>query len=220
MSDLAAAHNAAFEDLPFQNNTAADTVPKGEHHQIADVLAGTCRSLSEEERREKARLRTPAVRIRVPDRTVSFTDGLQGPFSQNLLRECGDFLLRRSDGVFAYQLAVVVDDALMGVNQVVRGEDLLDSAPRQLWLQEQLGYEHPDYFHVPLLYGGDGHRLSKRQRDVDLGAIRDGGTRPEQVVGQLAFWAGLIDKPEIVSAEELVGEFSWQRVRKEAIVVE
>jgi glutamyl-tRNA synthetase len=113
-----------------------------------------------------------------------------------------------------------VDDALMGVNQVVRGEDLLDSTSRQLYLQEQLGYEHPDYFHVPLLYGADGHRLSKRQRDVDLGAIRAAGTAPEEVIGRLAHWAGLLERPEKVSAGELVSEFSWSRVSRQAVVVE
>ena len=184
------------------------------------IYPGTCRSLREEERRVKANLRPPAVRIRVPDRTVSFADGLQGTFSQNLVRECGDFLLRRSDGVYAYQLAVVVDDALMGVTEVVRGEDLLDSTPRQLWLQEELGFEHPRYCHVPLLYGADGHRLSKRQRDVDLAAIRASGTAPEAVIGQLACWAGLLERPEPVSAAELVGEFDWSRVRREPVVVE
>jgi glutamyl-tRNA synthetase len=184
------------------------------------IYAGTCRDLSPAERQERARLRPPALRVQVPEETISFVDGLQGPFSQNLARECGDFLIRRSDGVWAYQLAVVVDDALMGVTEVVRGEDLLDSTPRQLWLQEMLGYNHPSYCHVPLLYGADGHRLSKRQRDVDLGAIRAAGTAPEEVIGRLAHWAGLLERPEKVSAGELVSEFSWSRVSRQAVVVE
>ena len=183
------------------------------------LYPGTCRTLTEQQRHEKAKLRRPALRVRVPEQTISFVDGLQGPVSQNLARECGDFLVRRSDGVFAYQLAVVVDDAAMGVTQVVRGEDLLESTPRQLWLQDVLSTHHPDYCHVPLLYGADGHRLSKRQRDMDLGAIRAAGTPPEAVIGLLAHWAGLLDRPEPVSASELVRDFRWDRVRKTPISV-
>lgn len=191
-------------------------------HRSDGVLLyrGTCRHLTEAQRREKAKLRSPAIRVRVPEETVTFTDGVMGAVTQNLARECGDFILRRSDGVFAYQLAVVVDDALMGVNQVVRGADLLDSVPRQLWLQRQWGFEAPDYYHVPLLYGADGHRLSKRQRDVDLGAIRADGTKPEEVIGRLACWAGLLDRPEPVSAAELVPMFSWEKIQKNDIIVE
>lgn len=191
-------------------------------HRSDGVLlyGGTCRNLTEAQRRAKAKLRSPAVRVQVPEEIVTFTDGVMGEVSQNLARECGDFILRRSDGVFAYQLAVVVDDALMGVNQVVRGVDLLDSTPRQLWLQRQWGFDAPDYYHVPLLYGADGHRLSKRQRDVDLGAIRADGTKPEEVIGRLACWAGLLDRPEPVSAAELVPGFSWEKVQKGNIIVE
>ncbi|MCD7928892.1 MAG: tRNA glutamyl-Q(34) synthetase GluQRS [Clostridiales bacterium] len=183
------------------------------------LYSGACRNLTPEQQAERAKTRKSAVRIRVPEEVVSFTDGVMGPQEQNLARECGDFILRRSDGVYAYQLAVVVDDALMGVNQVVRGEDLLDSTPRQIWLQRQLGFPQPDYYHVPLLYGRDGHRLSKRQRDLDLGAIRADGARPEDVVGRLACWAGLLDRPEPISAGELVRDFDWAKVRKTDIVV-
>lgn len=183
------------------------------------LYAGTCRHLTAAQRLERAKVRKPALRIRVPEIRVTVEDGLQGTYSQLLSRDCGDFILRRSDGIFAYQLAVVVDDGLMGVNQVVRGEDLLSSTPRQLWLQQVLGYPAPAYCHVPLLYGEDGHRLSKRQKDMDLGALRQQGKRPEEVVGQLAFWAGLLDKPEPVRAAELIGAFDWNKVGKAPIVV-
>ncbi|MCC8075415.1 MAG: tRNA glutamyl-Q(34) synthetase GluQRS [Clostridiales bacterium] len=186
----------------------------------APLYSGTCRDLTPEQQAERAKTRKPALRVRVPKEVVSFTDGVMGPQAQNLARECGDFILRRSDGVYAYQLAVVVDDALMGVTQVVRGEDLLDSTPRQIWLQRQLGFPQPDYCHVPLLYGQDGHRLSKRQRDLDLGVIRASGARPEDVVGRLACWAGLTDRPEPISAGELVRDFDWAKVRKTDIIVE
>lgn len=184
------------------------------------VYPGTCRSLTEEERRARAKVRKPAIRVQVPDETIVLQDGVQGRYEERLSEACGDFILRRSDGIFAYQLAVVVDDALMGVTQVVRGEDLLTSTPRQIWLQRELDYPTPSYYHVPLLYGTDGHRLSKRQRDLDLGAIQRAGKRPEEVVGQLAYWAGLIERPEPVSARELIGVFDWKNVRKEPIFVE
>lgn len=180
---------------------------------------GTCRNLPPEEVQRRARLRRPALRVRVPEETVSFRDGVMGDVTEQLARDCGDFILRRSDGVYAYQLAVVVDDAAMGVTQVVRGADLLSSTSRQLWLQTQLGYPHPAYYHVPLLCAADGHRLSKRQRDVDLGAIRALGRAPEEVIGLLAYWAGLLDRPEKVAARELVPEFQWEKVLRETVVV-
>lgn len=183
------------------------------------IYAGTCRSLSPRERAERGKVRRPAIRIRVPEKEITFFDGVQGRYAENLARDCGDFILRRSDGVFAYQLAVVVDDALMGVSEVVRGRDLLSSTPRQLWLQERLGFSHPAYYHVPLLCAGDGRRLSKRDGDLDLGTIRAAGTSSEAVLGQLAHWAGLIDRSEPVSLAELLAEFDWSRVATSDIVV-
>ncbi|MCC8182095.1 MAG: tRNA glutamyl-Q(34) synthetase GluQRS [Clostridiales bacterium] len=181
------------------------------------LYPGTCRRLSPEEQTRRATLRRPALRIRVPDREIAFTDRLQGAYRENLARDCGDFILRRSDGVHAYQLAVVVDDGLLGVTQVVRGRDLLTSAPRQLWLQEILDFPHPTYAHVPLLLSADGRRLSKRDSALDLGAIRASGRTPESVVGSLAFWSGLIDRPQAISAKELIPLFSWDKVRREDV---
>jgi glutamyl-tRNA synthetase len=124
---------------------------------------------------------------------------------------CGDFILRRSDGVYAYQLAVVVDDAEMGVTQVVRGSDLLDSTPRQLWLQEQWGFAHPEYGHVPLLLSADGRRLAKRDRDKELGQLQMQYTAPE-IVGKLAFAAGLIDREDAITPGELIPLFDWKKI--------
>ena len=180
------------------------------------VYAGTCRDLTAAER--AAKTRRPAWRVRVPDEEVSFLDGLQGEVRENLARECGDFILRRSDGVYAYQLAVVVDDAAGGVTEIVRGADLLRSTPRQLWLQEQLGFPHPHYYHVPLLCAPDGRRLSKREHDLDLGALRQTLTA-EQLLGKLAFLAGLLDRPEAASAAELTREFDWTHVFTKNIFV-
>ena len=173
------------------------------------IYAGTCRNLTDAER--AAKTRRPAWRVRVPEDEIMFVDGLQGEVRENLARECGDFILRRSDGVYAYQLAVVVDDAAGGVTQVVRGADLLRSTPRQLWLQVQLGFAHPCYYHVPLLCAPDGRRLSKREHDLDLGALRQTQTA-EQLLGKLAYLAGILETPEPAEAAELARVFDWKHV--------
>lgn len=186
----------------------------------APLYSGACRNLTPEERLARSRLRRPALRARVPEETVSFADGRLGEYSERLDRDCGDFILRRSDGVAAYQLAVVVDDGLMGVTEVVRGRDLLTSTPRQIWLQRELGFPQPEYFHTPLLLAPGGRRLSKRDADLDLGALRASGVRPEQIVGALAFRLGLLDQEEPVFPRELISAFSWERVTKEDIPVD
>ncbi len=114
-----------------------------------------------------------AIRVRVTDEPIAFVDGLMGELSENLSESSGDFVVKRADGPFAYQLAVVVDDAWMGVNQVVRGADLLYSTPRQIYLQQLLGYETPAYFHLPLVTGPHGAKLSKRDNAVSVAAARD-----------------------------------------------
>ncbi len=178
------------------------------------VYPGTCRDLPPEDRPAD---RKPAWRLRVPDETISFRDGLMGAYEENLARDCGDFIVRRSDGVYAYQLAVVVDDAEMGVNQVVRGCDLLSSTPRQLYLYRLLKKKAPEFCHVPLLCAPDGRRLSKRDGDLDFEALRQ-RYAPEQLVGLLACAAGLQLRPESVRASELVRSFQWRYVTKEPAI--
>ena len=178
------------------------------------VYAGTCRNLSEEER--AAFHREPAWRVRVPDRLWQVEDKVQGLYRENLSTDCGDFVVRRADGVYVYQLAVTVDDGEAGVTEVVRGMDLLSSAPRQMYLQELFGFSHPEYGHVPMLLAPDGRRLSKRDKDLDLGILRQNMT-PEALIGTLAYAGGLIERKESVSARELAGEFSWDKLRKEDI---
>jgi len=183
------------------------------------VYSGRCRSLTDEERGAlEAQGRRPAMRLRAPDETVTVPDGHMGPYAELLSRDCGDFILRRSDGVWAYQLAVVVDDALMGVDRVVRGSDLLPSAPRQAWLHRVLGYTPPTFCHCPLLLAPGGRRLAKRDGDLDMGAMRARFT-PQELTGRLAFWAGLLDRPEPVEPGELVGRFSWEKVPLDDIIV-
>ena len=178
------------------------------------VYAGTCRDLTEDQR--AAMDRKPAWRVKVPDKVWTVNDLAQGTFRQNLITDCGDFVVRRADGVYVYQLAVVVDDGEAGVTEVVRGMDLLGSAPRQMYLQELFGFPHPSYGHVPMLLAPDGRRLSKRDRDLDLGELRKRVTA-EQLLGTLAFSAGIIDRKEALSARELAGEFSWEKLKGDAI---
>ena len=178
------------------------------------VYAGTCRNLSEEER--AAFRREPAWRVCVPDRLWQVKDKVQGLYRENLSTDCGDFVVRRADGVYVYQLAVTVDDGEAGVTEVVRGMDLLSSAPRQMYLQELFGFSHPEYGHVPMLLAPDGRRLSKRDKDLDLGVLRQNMT-PEALIGTLAYAGGLIERKESVSARELAREFSWNKLRKEDI---
>ena len=178
------------------------------------IYGGRCRNLNAQERAEVSARRRPSLRLRVPDETVRFVDGLCGPQAQNLREECGDFIVRRSDGAFAYQLAVVVDDIAMGVTQVVRGRDLLDSTPRQLYLYRLLGARPPAYCHVPLLLAPDGRRLSKRERDLDMGALR-ARYGAEEILGRLAFLTGLRETAAPVEARALAETFSWSRVRRE-----
>ena len=181
------------------------------------VYVGTCRNLSEADRAKFDR--KPAWRVMVPDRTWEVNDLVQGHYTLNLATECGDMVVRRADGVYVYQLAVTVDDGEAGVTEVVRGMDLLSSAPRQMYLQELFGFEHPTYAHVPMLLAPDGRRLSKRDRDLDLGELRRHVT-PEQLIGTLAFAAGLTDKRSPISARELAGEFSWDKLKGDAIYLD
>ena len=181
------------------------------------LYAGTCRNLTEAQRAEKTK--KPAWRLAVPDKVYGYTDGLQGYYEENLAAECGDFIIRRADGVYAYQLAVVTDDGDGGVTQVVRGMDLLDSTPRQLYLYELLGLNAPEFYHVPLLTAPDGRRLSKREKDLDLGELRKTHT-PERLLGKLAHLAGVLDRPEPASAKEIAAVFDWKQVKTKPIIME
>ncbi len=218
-------YRQAFQRLEQQNIiypcfcTRAERLAASAPHRSdgAAVYDGRCGRLTEAEREELSRTRRPAWRVRVPEQVIAFRDLLQGDYKEDLKQDCGDFILRRSDGVFAYQLAVVVDDAAMGVTQVVRGSDLLSSTPRQLWLQERLNLPHPEYGHLPLLLAPDGRRLAKRDQDLELGRLQERCTAPE-LVGRLAFAANLIDRPQAISPRELLPLFSWEKLPREDLV--
>ncbi len=178
------------------------------------VYPGTCRNLD-----TPPRGRVPSWRVMVTDKLWTVEDRVQGHYQLNLATDCGDMVVRRADGVYVYQLAVTVDDGEAGVTEVVRGMDLLSSAPRQMYLQELFGFPHPEYGHVPMLLAPDGRRLSKRDRDLDLGELRK-HIRPEQLLGALAFSAGLIDRKEPVCAAELAGEFRWEKLKGDSIFLD
>lgn len=174
------------------------------------VYKGTCRNLPPGARKGPA-----ALRMKVPDEgrgIVTFTDGHYGTHTVDLTTQCGDFIVRRKDGAWAYQLAVVVDDSLMGINEVVRGRDLLLSSPQQIYLAQQLGFTPPRFTHLPLLCNTAGQRLSKRDKSLDMGCLRQRFT-PNQIIGLLAHAAGLQSTPDAVSAQSLVKTFSWNKVR-------
>lgn len=181
------------------------------------IYAGTCRDLSPQEVAQRRKVRSPALRLRVPQEVLAFTDLHYGPQKQDLPTQCGDFILRRSDGVFAYQLAVVADDGDMGITQVVRGRDLLSSTPRQILLYRLLGYPVPEFAHTPLLLAPEGRRLSKRDGDMSLSGLLRRGYSPQDVVGLLAYLAGLVPQPVPLWPQDLVEDFSWEKVPKEDV---
>ena len=178
------------------------------------VYTGTCRNLT-----NPPRDRAPAWRVMVPDKLWSLEDKVQGRYQLNLATHCGDMVIRRADGVYVYQLAVTVDDGEAGVTEVVRGMDLLSSAPRQMYLQELFGFSHPEYAHVPMLLAPDGRRLSKRDRDLDLGELRRHVSR-ETLVGTLAFAAGILDRKCAISPEELAAVFTWDKIKGDSIYLD
>ncbi|MEE1297004.1 MAG: tRNA glutamyl-Q(34) synthetase GluQRS [Bifidobacterium sp.] len=198
------------------------------------VYPGTCRTLSAEERasriaageRHSWRLAVPPPGS--PDGEVAFDDRVFGPQRYDLGRDLGDTVLRRSDGLFGYQLAVSVDDALMGVDDIVRGRDLLRSTALQQWLKVKLADNGigdgtlPAYAHIPLLDDPHGKRLAKRERSTDMGAMRAAGMRPEDVVGVAAWALGLADseRPVPMSAREALAAFSWDKVRRDDVEID
>ena len=183
------------------------------------LYAGTCKNLTAYQREERAKLRQPAYRLAVNGEPITFVDGNYGAQSYNLIEESGDFIVRRSDGVYAYQLAVTVDDALMNVTHVVRGADLLSSTPIQIYIYQLLGFTPPEFLHIPLLMAPDGRRLAKRDKDLDLSMMRKEYDSPEPIIGYLAYLAGQIPKAEPISTIELAKIFKPELIPTDNIVV-
>lgn len=176
--------------------------------QCRPIALGGTLSSSPEGKTERA------TRLIVPDETIRFTDRLYGPQEVNLKEHCGDFILRRADGAWAYQLAVVADDARMGITEVVRGSDLLLSSAQQIYLYRLLGLTSPEFAHVPLLCNDEGVRLSKRDRSMSMEEVRKTAD-PPHVIGYLAYMAGLLPEPFPISAKGLLPLFSWSAIKPE-----
>lgn len=175
-----------------------------------------CRELTTVEQNELTLSgRRPAWKIIVPDKEICFTDGHYGEIRENL-SDCGDFIIRRSDGIYAYQLAVCVDDMAMGVNRVVRGRDLLCSTAKQIWLIEQLGGTAPEYCHAPLLVTENMRKMSKRYGDLSMDVLREKYS-PEELLGKVSFLLGITSDKSPISAQELLKEFSWDKISTDDI---
>jgi glutamyl-tRNA synthetase len=186
------------------------SAPHGEG-DLGPRYPGTCRE------RPSHPGRPAAVRFRAESETVRFEDAV---FGERALEIGGDFVLRRADGVFAYQLAAVVDDAATSVTEVVRGADLLTSTPRQIALYRALGLEPPSFLHVPLVLDENGERLSKRHRATAIAELRDAGTSAEEIVGRLAASLGLVPERSQVSPRDLLGRFDPARISTAATLLE
>ena len=189
------------------------------------VYPGTCRPNGVESQKSKVESlitsvdRPAAIRLMVPDEMIEYEDRVYGHQSVNLATHCGDFILRRSDGVFAYQLAVVVDDAEMGVTEVVRGRDLLLSAAQQIYLYRLLGKDVPTYSHHPLLVNSRGQRLCKRDQSLAVGALRERYSA-QDIIGRLAYAVRLIPAPEPVTPQQLLMYFSWSKIPNQDIMTD
>ncbi|MDR0848212.1 MAG: tRNA glutamyl-Q(34) synthetase GluQRS [Propionibacteriaceae bacterium] len=172
-------------------------------HGATPFYPGTCRDLTPAQRARKRETRVPCLRVDAGAAKTSITDLLHGEVSGVV----DDFVVRRADGVFAYNLAVVVDDQEQGIDQVLRGDDLLESAPRQAWLATQLGYTPPTYLHVPLVLAPDGTRLAKRDNAAGLSRLLERGLAVPAIVGILAASLGLAKTGEELDARDLVERF-------------
>ncbi len=219
-NDRDEAYRAAFDSLAERGLvypcfcTRADLhAASAPHRGEKLVYAGTCRNLSAAEVAQRADKRPPAFRLAVPDEVYELDDFVQGPYRQNLARDCGDFIVRRSDGLFAYQLAVVVDDGEQGVNCIVRGMDLLCSTPQQMYLQDLLGLPRCSYAHVPLIVGEKDRRLSKRDRDAALDELLATYGSSEAVIGHVAGVTGLAETCDPISCEDLLASFDLAALR-------
>jgi glutamyl-tRNA synthetase len=196
---------------------AAASAPHGDE---GPRYPGACAELTAAQRAERRKTRAPSLRLRVPPGPIAFHDEIAGPQSFDVQAMTGDFVLRRADGIFAYQLAVTVDDGAMGITQVLRGADLLSSTPRQILLHRLLGQTEPRWAHAPLVLSPSGGQLSKRDRPQSLSALREAGKDPRQLVAHLARLSGLEDGVnDALDPRDLLRSFSLARVPRNAVRV-
>ncbi|HET7627660.1 MAG TPA: tRNA glutamyl-Q(34) synthetase GluQRS [Bacillales bacterium] len=184
---------------------------------LGPAYPGLCRGLSAKEREARAKGKRPSHRFAVPDEPVAFDDAVMGRQTYSP-GSGGDFVVKRADGIMSYQLAVVVDDAEMDITHVLRGADLLDSTVRQILLYRALRLPVPKFAHVPLIYGPDGQRLSKRHGEwITVSRLRENGVSAQRLMGILAFLAGLLEQPESLALEELLSHFTVETIREDDI---
>ena len=208
-SDRTAAYEAALAGLADRGLTYPCDCSRAEivrsasapHAGEESVYPGTCRA----KKPERPMKRSAAIRLKIPAGTVvTLRDEIQGTVTQDLARDVGDFVLQRGDGIYAYQLAVLVDDAASRVSDVVRGADLLLSTPRQIHLATLLGAAAPRYWHLPLVVDAHGERIAKRTHGARVRALREAGVSREEILGELAFALGLTKRAAPASLEELI----------------
>ena len=209
---------AALGDLTYEcfctrrEIAEAASAPHGEPGRYP----GTCRNLTAAQRTARRAIgRAPALRVRADGAPPTITDLLHGQVSEVV----DDVVVRRGDGVAAYHLAVVVDDGASGVDQVVRGDDLLSSAPTQAWLAQRLGLPVPTYAHVPLALNADGHRLAKRDGAVTLADLAPLGWSPPRILALLAASLGLAERGEVVTPSQLLDRFEPGRLPRQPWIV-
>ncbi|MEX2672915.1 MAG: tRNA glutamyl-Q(34) synthetase GluQRS [Phycisphaeraceae bacterium] len=196
----------------------AQSAPHAEDHELR--YPGTCRIEPGLHDAQSPSLQEDGLawRVRVPDEEVVYVDALHGERRVNVQQQVGDFVVASKQGLPAYQLAVVVDDARQGMTDVVRGDDLLDATARQIWLYRMLGSPTPNWWHLPLVLGPDGRRLAKRHGDTRLTAYRQQGVAAERVIGLLAAWSGIGDgQREPMSARTFAERFTMARLPREAV---
>lgn len=182
-------------------------------HSKEPVYPGKCANLSLEQQAIRSQDKTPSLRLRVENQNVSYLDGVLGQQTQNLKHEVGDFVIKRADGLFAYQFAVTIDDLDQGITHVVRGADLSSSTARQLFLAQLLkpNTKPIEYWHVPLKLDQDGKRMAKRDGSLSLQQLKNQGISADTVIGQFAFELGLVPQNKAISAHDLLDTLSFEQ---------
>ena len=189
----------------------------------APIYARTCKNLTENEIKNKTKLKQPAWRIEVPNETISFKDELFGLQNQNLQKDSGDFILRRSDGVFSYQFCNAVDDVEMGITEIVRGCDLITSVCRELYLFKLLPSSVTsavNFCHIPMFVNGKGLRLAKRDKSLDIGVMQASGLCASDIIGKVAWTIGLTNEQSRLTSDEFSKLFNLNilKEKKEFVV--